>query len=154
MAKYRMLQSLCSTSTWNAPGLTPNISKLCFSCVPELYAEPICKHSCALESLDQHKTSHRSGASGSMPNINISSIMCFGVHAQHNQHIYTYITNNWITPNIQRKSSCSYGVGSLTQYKIKINIIIMINMLMPINGRSKIWDITLELQTIVYIQIQ
>ena len=30
---------------------------------------------------------------------NISSIMCFRVHAQHKQS-YTYIINNWITPNI------------------------------------------------------
>ena len=30
---------------------------------------------------------------------NISSIMCFRVHAQHKQ-AYTYIINNWLTPYI------------------------------------------------------
>ena len=100
------------------------------------------------EPLAQHKTSHRSCASGSTPNTNISSIMCFRVHAQHkhfinhvlqgphptqtfhqscalgstpnkNHFIYIYIINNWIASNIQNKSSYLYAVGSLTQYKIK-----------------------------------
>ena len=63
--------------------------------------------------------SHRSCASGSTPNTNISSIMCFRVHAPHKTYIYIYIINNWLTSNIQNKSSCLYAVGSLTQYKIK-----------------------------------
>ena len=55
---------------------------------------------------------------------NISSIMCFRVHAQH-KHIY--IICNWIMPSISNKSSCSYVVWSLTQYiqiKHQGNIII------------------------------
>ena len=37
---------------------------------------------------------------GPCPTQNISSIMCFRVHAQHNQHIciHIYIINNWLTP--------------------------------------------------------
>ena len=116
MAKYMMLQSLWSTPTWNAPELMPNIFKLYFSCVPKLYAQQKCNYSCAPEPFAQHKTSHRSCASRSMPNTNISSIMCFRVHAQHKTYIYLYIINNWHTPDIQNKSSCSYVVGSSTQY--------------------------------------
>ena len=85
------------------------------SCAPKLLAQHKYKYSfalellaqkktsifpCSPELLTQHKTSHQSCASGSTPNTtNI------------------YILNNWITPNIQSKSSCSYVVGSLTQYK-------------------------------------
>ena len=119
MAKDPMLQSLCSTLTCNAPKLMPNISKLYFSCVPELYAQHKCNYSCAPEPFTQHKTSHQLSASGSTANTNISSIICFRVHMQHTTYIYLYISNNWLTPNIQNKSSCSYEVGSLTQYKIK-----------------------------------
>ena len=70
MAKDPMLQSLCSTSTWKAPGLIPNTSNYLLMC---------------------------SRASRSTQYI--LSIMCFRVHAQHKQ-AYTYIINNWITPNI------------------------------------------------------
>ena len=101
--QHGMLQSLCPTFP------------IIFSCVPELYAQHKCKYSCAPEPLAQHKTSHRSCASGSMSNTNISSIMCFRVHAQHKTYIYLYIINNWLMPNIQNKSSCSYAVGSSTQ---------------------------------------
>ena len=59
MAKDLMLQILCSTSTWNAPELMPNI---------------------------KHLINHM--LQGPCPTQNISSIMCFRVHAQHNQHIY------------------------------------------------------------------
>ena len=45
-------------------------------------------------------------------------------------------------PNIKKKSSCSYAVGSLTKYiKIKHQDNIIINKLMPTGVRSKIWDI-------------
>ena len=112
MAKDPMLQSLCQTFP------------IIFSCVPELYAQHKCKYSCAREPLTQHKTSHRSCALDSTPNTtNI------------------YIINNWLMPNIQRKLSCSYVVWQLIQKK-NFNIIIMINRLIPINGRSKIQDIT------------
>ena len=67
---------------------------------------------CALELVAQHKTSHQSCDSWSMPNTR--------------KHIY--IICNWITPNISNKSSCSYAVGSLTQYiKIKHHGNIIIN---------------------------
>ena len=106
---------------------------------------------------------------GPRPTQKISLIMCFMVHAQHKTYTYIYIINNWLMPNIQRKSSCSpntkhiytyiinnsltrniqsksscsYAVGSLTQY-IKINHQdnIIINRLVPISIRSKIQDIT------------
>ena len=52
-------------------------------------------------------------------------------------------------PNIQSKSSCSYAVGSLTKYKIK-NQYNHDHRLMPTNGRSKIWDITLILVLFSY----
>ena len=44
-----------------------------------------------------HQSLKCSGAPRSTQNI--SSIMCFKVHAQHKQ-AYTYIINNWLTPNI------------------------------------------------------
>ena len=105
--QHGMLQGLCPTFP------------IIFSCVPKLYAQHKCKFSCAPEPLAQHKTSHRSCTSGSTPNTNISSIMCFRVHTQNKTYIYIYIINNWITSNIQKKSSCLDAVGSLTQYKIK-----------------------------------
>ena len=60
-------------------------------------------------------------------------------------YMYIYIINNWITPNIQNKSSCSYAMGSSTRYiKIKHQDNIIINRLMPISVRCKIRDITLR----------
>ena len=91
MAKDRMLQILCSTPTWNDPEVMPNISKLYFHVFQSFYAQHKCNKSCASEYFSQHKTSHQLCASGSMPNINISSIMCFRVHAQHKTCIYIYI---------------------------------------------------------------
>ena len=92
MAKDPMLQSLCSTPTWNAPELMPNISKLYFSCVPELYAQHnvnthvlhnlllntkhLINH--VLQSPFPTQTFHQPCASGSMPNT---------------KHIYTYISS-------------------------------------------------------------
>ena len=90
---------------------------------------------------------------------NISLIMCFRVHAQHKyfinhvlqvprptqlSYISICIINNCLMPNIQNKSSCSYGVGSSTQY-IKINYQdnIIINRPMSRSVRSKIRDITM-----------
>ena len=118
MAKDLMLQSLCSTPTWNTPELMPNISKLYFHVFQSFMLNTnVSAH--VLQSL--------------LLNTNISSIMCFRVHAQHktfHQHvlqgprptqptyIYIYIINNWITPNIQNKSSCSCVVGYSTQHKI------------------------------------
>ena len=80
------------------------------------------------------QTFHESCASGSTPNKNIWSIMCFRVHTQHKHfinhvlqgprptqpsYISICIIKNCLTPNIQNKSSCSYAVGFLAQYKIK-----------------------------------
>ena len=102
MAKDPMLHSLCSTPTWNAPDLMPNISKLYFSCVPELYAQHKCKYSCAPQPLAQHKTYHRSCASGSIPNTkHFINHVLQGPCPIQPTYIYIYIINNWLTPNIQ-----------------------------------------------------
>ena len=79
------------------------IFSIIFSFFLEIYTQHKCKYSCSPEPLAQHKTSHRSCASRSTPNTN--------------KHIY--IINNCLTPNIYNKSSCSYVVGSSTQYKNK-----------------------------------
>ena len=90
MAKDPMLQSLCSTSTWNMlQSLCPTFP-IIFSCVPDLYAQHKCKYSCSLEPLIQHKTSHRSCVSGSTPNTNIS---CASRSMPNTKHIYTYISS-------------------------------------------------------------
>ena len=91
--QYGMLQILCPTFP------------IIFSCVLELYAQHKCKYSCAPEPLAQHKTSHRSCASGSMHNTNISSIMCFKVHAQHKTYIYTYISSTLGLRPIYKKNN-------------------------------------------------
>ena len=122
--QHGMFYSLCHTFP------------IMFSCVLEIYAQHKCKYSCALYPLAEHKTSHRSRALGSTPNIDISSIMSFRVHARHKHfinhvlqgphptqtyiYIYIYISSTiGLHPNIQKKSSCLYVVGSLTKYKIK-----------------------------------
>ena len=75
-----------------------------------------CKYSRAPKSFPQHKTYHRSCASGSTPNTKhfINHVLQGPCPTQN-----IYIINNWLTPNIQNKSSCSYALGSSTQYKIK-----------------------------------
>ena len=87
------------------------------------------KYSSSPELLAQHKTSHQSCASGSTPNTST--------------HTHTHIICNWLMPSILNKSSCSYAMWSSTQYiKLKHQGNIIINGLMPISVRSKIWDIT------------
>ena len=60
------------------------------------------------------------------------------------ENIDIYIIFNWITPNISNKSSCSYAVGSLTQFiKIKHQGNIIINGAHTHSVRPKIQDITI-----------
>ena len=79
MTKDPMFQSLCSTSTWNALELMPNISNYIFMCSRASRSTPFVNHSSVLELLAQHKTSHQSCAWRSTPNtdkhIYISSII-------------------------------------------------------------------------------
>ena len=86
--QHGMLQNLCPTFP------------IIFSCVLEIYAQHKCKYSCAPEPLTQHKTSHRSSASGSTPNKNISSIMSFRVQAQHKHFINHVLQGRCPTQNI------------------------------------------------------
>ena len=115
MAKDMMLQSLCSTSTRNALELMPNISNYIFHVFQSFMLNTnVSIH--VLQSLSlnpKHLIDHVLQVP--LPTQNISSIMCFRVHTQQNQHIYTYIIKICLMPNIQSKSSCSYVVGSLTQ---------------------------------------
>ena len=136
MAKDSMFQILCSTSTWKDPGLMPNASKFIFSCsselhdqnkcfhnscFPELLAQHKYKHSCAPELLAQHKHQILMCSRSPLSTQNISSIVCFRVHAQHmKSYIYItyanglcpiYQTNHYvhmqwgIRPNIPNKTS-------------------------------------------------
>ena len=97
--------------------------QIIFSCVPDLYAQHICKYSCALKPLVQHKTSHRSCALGSIPNTkHFINHVLFGPCPTQPTYIYIYIIKNWLTSNTQNKSSCLYAMGSLNQYKINLSI--------------------------------
>ena len=109
--QHGMLQSLCPTFP------------IIFSCVLYLYAQHKCKYPCAPKPLAQHKTSHRSCASGSVPNTkHFVNHVLQGPRPTQPTYIYIYLINNWLLPNIQSNSSCSYAVGSLTQYKNKTSI--------------------------------
>ena len=119
----------------------PNISNYIFMCSIALCSTQMQVLMCSRASRSTQK---------------ISSIMCFRVHAQQKHfinhvlqfpcptqtYIYIYIINNWLTSNIQNKSSCLYAVGSLTQYKIKHHYNYHDQLAYSINGRSKIHDIT------------
>ena len=93
-----MFQRLCSTSTWKVVGIIPNTSNFIFSCSSELHAQHKCfhnsrvldllaqhkyKHSCAPELLTQYKHQVSMCSRAPCSTQNISSIMCFRVHAQH-----------------------------------------------------------------------
>ena len=122
MAKDQMLESLFSTSTSKDLGLMPNTSNYLFMCSRAFCSTQFINHSSVSELLAQHKTSHRSCATGSMPNTkHFINHVLQGTSPTQPAYIYISICiiNNWITPNIQKKSSCSYAVESLTQYKIK-----------------------------------
>ena len=76
MAKDPMLQSLCSTSTWNSQ---------------ELYAQKKCKFSCAPKPLSQHKSCHQSCASQSKPNTkHFIKHALQGPHPAQNIYIHIY----------------------------------------------------------------
>ena len=62
MAKDLMLQSLCSTSIWNALGLMPNTSNSYNSCAPELMLNTKSHNSCATKIM-LNTSSHNSGDS-------------------------------------------------------------------------------------------
>ena len=86
-----------------------------------------CKYSCSLEPLAQHKKAHQSCHSGSMPNT---------------KHIYTYISSTiGLCPIYKTNHHVHMQWGLWPNIKYNINIIIMINRLMPISGRSKVRDI-------------
>ena len=83
MTKDPMFQSLCSTSTWKAPGLMPNTSNLYFHVLQSFIlntnvSKIMCSRAsrstqninypCAPDLLTQHKTFHQSCASRSMTN--------------------------------------------------------------------------------------
>ena len=105
MAKDPMLENLCSTPTWNAPKLMPNISKLYFHVFQSFMLNTnVITH--VLESLSlntKHLIDH------------VLQVPC----PTQPTYIYIYIINNWLMPNKQNKSSCTCAVGSSTQYKIK-----------------------------------
>ena len=56
VAKDPMFHSLCSTSTWKAPGLMPNTSDYIFMC-SMIFDQHKGKYSCAPKLLAQHKSS-------------------------------------------------------------------------------------------------
>ena len=77
--QHGMLQILCPTFP------------IIFSCVLELYPQHKCKYSCAPEPRAQHKTSHRSCASRSMPNTkNFINHVLQAPHLAQNIYIHIY----------------------------------------------------------------
>ena len=78
----------------------------------------IINHSCAPELLAQHKSSITQLLQSFLLNTKLLiNYVLQGPHpTQTSIYIYIYIINNCLTPNIYNKSSCSYVVGSSTQY--------------------------------------
>ena len=97
---------------------------------------------CSLELLAQHKTLSTHVLQSS--SLNTKHIINHVLQGPcQTKQAYIYIINNWLMLNIYKKSSCSYVVGSWTQYiKIKYQDNIIINKLMPISVRLEIRDIT------------
>ena len=96
MAKDPMLQSLFSTSIWNAPGLMPNISNYYNSCAPELMLNKIFHNSC-VPYIALNTKSHHLCSSGFIPNTLCNSIMhSIFCTFHHNNHLIICIKVNHI----------------------------------------------------------
>ena len=76
MAKYLMLQSLCSTPTWKALGIMPNTSNNIFMCSRASLSTQIIDHSCAPEFLTQQNSSITNVLQCSLLNTHHQSLMC------------------------------------------------------------------------------
>ena len=115
MAKDPMLQSLCSTSTWNAQELMPYISNYIVMCSRAL---------CSTQNLSTHVLQNFS------LNTNISSIMCFTVHAQHKHFINHVLQGPHPTQNIY--IPIYHQQLAYTQYTKQISMLICSGVFDPI----------------------
>ena len=125
MAKDPMFQSLCSTSTWNAPGLMPNTSNsYLFMCFRASFSTQMFHNSCSPELLAQHKHQILMCSRAPRSTKNISSIKCFTVHAQ---HMKSYIKHIQLAYAQYIKQiimfMCSGVLDSIYQLKHQSNII-------------------------------
>ena len=131
MSKDSMLQMLCSTSTWKAPGLMPNTSNYLFMCSKYSHSIQMINHSSPPKLLTQHKSSITQVLQSFPLNTkHLINHVLQGPHPTHANmyiHIYIYICN-WLMPSISNKSSSSYEMWYLTEYiKIKHQVNIIIN---------------------------
>ena len=125
MTKDPMFQSLWSTSTWKASRLMPNTSNFIFSSASELNAQHKGFHnSCDLELLAQYKHQILMCSKASRSRKNISSTMCFTVHAQHIQSCIKHTQLDY-TEYIKQIITfmCKVVLDPIYQLKYQSNII-------------------------------